>query len=219
MRILLVAATSMEIAPLLAGLRRGTAKRPRLDGYVHGEHDVDVLTTGVGMVATAAWCAHILAGSQYDLALNLGVCGSFDLELTPGRVVHVVSDRIAGFGAEDGEAFLPIERLGLADTSECTNVAPPANAVIAGLPAVRAITVNIVHGHEASIADAIRRFNPQVETMEGAAFMYACSITGVAFAQIRAVSNVVERRNRSAWKMTEAIDSLGQTGLSILAHA
>ena len=55
--------------------------------------------------------------------------------------------------------------------------------------------------------------------MEGAAFMYACLIHGVAFAQVRAVSNVVERRNRDAWKMTDAIGSLGTTALSILDDA
>ena len=37
-----------------------------------------MLTTGVGMVATAAWCSRALAESSYDLALNFGVCGSFD---------------------------------------------------------------------------------------------------------------------------------------------
>src|SRR5258708_13203839 len=36
-------------------------------------HQVDVLITGVGMVATAAWCSRALAQSSYDLALNLGV--------------------------------------------------------------------------------------------------------------------------------------------------
>ena len=40
--------------------------------------------------------------------------------------------------------------------------------------------------------------------MEGAAFMYACLVQGLPFAQVRAVSNVVERRNRGAWKMAEA---------------
>ena len=37
--------------------------------------------------------------------------------------------------------------------------------------------------------------------MEGAAFMYACLIAGVPFAQVRAVSNRVERRNRAAWDL------------------
>ena len=38
----------------------------------------------------------------------------------------------------------------------------------------------------------------------------------VPCAQVRAVSNYVERRNRAAWKMGEAIDSLNATGLAIL---
>ena len=34
--------------------------------------------------------------------------------------------------------------------------------------------------------------------------MYACLIQGSPFAQVRAVSNFVERRNRGAWKIGEA---------------
>jgi hypothetical protein len=41
----------------------------------------------------------------------------------------------------------------------------------------------------------------------------------VAFAQVRAVSNVVERRNRDAWKLADAIGVLGVTALSILDQA
>ena len=62
-----------------------------------------MLTTGVGMVATAAWCSQALAQTRYDLALNFGMCGSFDRALELGTVVHVRSDRIAELGAEDGE--------------------------------------------------------------------------------------------------------------------
>ena len=54
--------------------------------------------------------------------------------------------------------------------------------------------------------------------MEGAAFMYACLIHDLPFAQVRAVSNVVERRNREAWKMADAIHNLGRTTLGILDH-
>ena len=55
--------------------------------------------------------------------------------------------------------------------------------------------------------------------MEGAAFMYACLVHGQPFAQVRAVSNVVERRNREAWKLPEAIESLGATALRMLSEA
>jgi futalosine hydrolase len=65
----------------------------------------------------------------------------------------------------------------------------------------------------------VERFQPQVESMEGAAFMYACLIYGVPFAQVRAVSNIVERRNRRAWKMDEAVEGLCAAALEILVHA
>jgi futalosine hydrolase len=213
LRILVVTATAMEIAPVAAALRASS------------RHEVDLVTTGVGMVATAARCSRALARTPYDLALNFGVCGSFDPKLTPGAVVHVVADRLPEMGAEDGETFLTIQQLKLLDDDafpfhdgELVNAAPPANAVLSGLPAVRGITVNTVHGAERSIAEVTRRFHPQVESMEGAAFMYACLIADVPFAQVRAVSNVVERRNRESWRVAEAIENLGNTARAILEN-
>jgi futalosine hydrolase len=226
MRMLVVAATSMEIAPLVANFRETSAGGPALNTYAHAGHDVDVLTTGVGMVATAAWCSRALARHRYDLALNLGVCGSFDRALETGRVVHVVSDRIGELGAEDGDTFLTVHDLKLLGENEfpftggrLVNVSPPANAALGALPAVDGITVNTVHGNARSIAEVVRRFTPQVESMEGAAFMYACLIHELAFAQVRAVSNVVETRNRDAWRMADAIRSLTHTSLQILGCA
>ncbi len=178
------------------------------------------------MVATAAWCSRVLTADRYDAALNVGVCGSFDPLLAPGDVVHVVADRIAELGAEDGEAFLTIQQLQLLGEDEfpfrggrLVNGAPPSNGVLKGLPAVEGITVNTAHGHEATIARVVERFRPQVESLEGAAFMYACLIHGLPFAQVRAVSNVVERRNRGAWQMADAVRHLGDAVLGILDQA
>lgn len=225
MRILLVSATAAEIGPVTAELRHKGCVDQRLTSYRSNGHDVDVLVTGVGMVATASWCSLVLSRGRYDVALNLGVCGSFDRALLPGTVVHVVSDRLAELGAEDGDAFLSIHQLRLLDENEppyvkgrLVNEAPPLNPTLSALPTVSAITVNTVHGHEQSIASVKERFAPQVESMEGAAFMYACLIFGQRFAQIRAVSNVVERRNRDAWKLPEAITSLGSVTLRMLSE-
>jgi len=55
--------------------------------------------------------------------------------------------------------------------------------------------------------------------MEGAAFMYACLIRQVRFAEVRAVSNIVEKRNRAAWKIGEAIDNLNAAALHVLDQA
>jgi futalosine hydrolase len=205
MRILIVAATAAEIAPL--------QQRP----------DVEILITGVGMVAAAARTSAALARTRYDLALNLGICGSFDRALSLGTVVHVVSDGIPELGAEDGDTFLSIDELGLLrgdappfSNGRLVNAAVPVNPVLKCLPAVHGITVNTVHGNERSIAATVRRFAPQIESMEGAGFMYACLIQAVPFAQVRAVSNMVERRNRSAWKIDEAIASLCRVAADLI---
>jgi len=206
-----VTATDPEVAPLASYLN---------------EHAIDVLTTGVGMVATAARTSGALAQQRYDLALNLGLCGSFTPRFPPGTVVHVVSDRLPELGAEDDESFLTIHELQLADEhafpfrgGAIVNSAPPANSALVQLPRANGITVNTVHGNVRSIAAVVERFHPDVESMEGAAFMYACLIHGVPFAQVRAVSNVVEKRNRGAWRITEAMDALRRAAIDILDHA
>src|SRR3954447_11279741 len=145
-RILVVAATDAEVAQVLERMDATPSEDPCVDSYSHGAHDVDVLITGVGMVATAAWCSRALAQTPYDLALNFGVCGSFDEFIEPGTVVHVTSDRLAELGAEDGDRFLTLEELELPGECEFVNLDPPSNPELDQLPAVSAITVNTGHG-------------------------------------------------------------------------
>ena len=237
MRVLLVAATELELAPLVARLTPasppGAAERVR--AFTCRSHRVDVLTTGVGMVATAAWSSLALARQSYDFAANLGVCGSFDAACPPGTVVNVVTDCMPELGAEDGEQFLTVHQLDLLGLDDApfhggrlVNPEPEWNAVIAKLRSVTGITVNTVHGNEKTIARSMERFRlrqghggqdrPDVETMEGAAFMYACLVAGGRFAQVRAVSNMVERRNRAAWRLREAVDALNDTALRLIEH-
>lgn len=214
MRVLLVAATRPEVEGVAGQLGRF----PR--------HQIECLITGVGMVPTAARLAAHLASGRWDLVLNLGICGSFDPDLPPGSAVHVVRECLPEVGAEDNGAFLTVQALNLVGDNEfpftagrLVNAAPPSNTALARLRVVDGITVNTVHGNAHSIAEVVGRFSPQVESMEGAAFMYACLVHGVSFAEVRAVSNLVEPRNRRAWKMADAIDSLSRTALEILEQA
>jgi futalosine hydrolase len=225
-RILVVAATSPEIAPLVATFGAAAAggdRLPRISRYFQPPHSIDVLQAGVGMVPTAVWCGRALEHGGYDLALNLGVCGSFEPSLAPGTVVHVVSEQMTELGAEDGGAFITMQELGLMPPDEppfaggrLVNQHPPSNRVVDALPAVRGITVNTVHGDPRSIEAVVGRVAPQVESMEGAAFMYACLVRGVCFAEVRAVSNIVERRDRSRWKMREAVERLCATARELI---
>jgi futalosine hydrolase len=220
MRILVVAATAMEVAPLFRGLGAAASRDSRITCVARGSRDIDILTTGVGMVAASAWTSKALGERRYDVALNVGICGSFDQAIGPTSVLNVVVDRISELGAEDGDSFLQLDAL-LDDgpagpKAGCVHARLVDNAALRALPSVNGITVNTVHGSERSIADIVSRFSPQVESMEGAGFMFACAIHDLHFAQVRSVSNMVERRNRSAWKVREAIDALTPVVINIL---
>ncbi len=202
MRILVVSATEFEVGDLKSEV--GSPKS-----------DIEFLITGVGMVSTAFALGKHLATHQYDLVINLGIAGSFDRSIALGEVVEVVEDHLSELGAEDDEAFLPIETLGFGESVFRTDTRLSSYAD-QQLKQVSAITVNTVHGHESSIQKLTDRIQPQLESMEGAAFFYACKEAGVPCLQIRAVSNYVEKRNRDAWQIGLAIKNLNSFAAEVL---
>jgi len=193
MRVLIVAATEFEVG----GLKSEVGSR---------KSDISYLITGVGMVSTAFALGKHLASHNYDLAINLGIAGSFDRNIALGEVVEIVEDRFSELGAEDDEAFLTIDDLSFGE-SVFKSTAKISDFGLT-LKQVRAITVNTVHGNEASIQKLSRHFKAQLESMEGAAFFYACKQADLPCLQIRAVSNYVEKRNRDAWQIGLAIKNL-----------
>ena len=168
------------------------------------------------MVATAFALGKHLATNQYDLAINLGVAGAFDRNIELGEVVEITEDTFAELGAEDGDEFIPIDKLGFGKGtySASANLSDFAGSV--NLKAASAITVNTVNGNEASIKKITERLNPQIESMEGAAFFYACNKMNVPCIQIRSVSNYVEKRNHDNWKIGPAIKNLNTFAIEFL---
>ncbi|MBK9337762.1 MAG: futalosine hydrolase [Lewinellaceae bacterium] len=221
MDILLVAATPFEVAPILTFLEHNFQKK----GDASFEKDgvaVHPLITGVGMASTAWHLGRYLALYRPDWVLNAGVAGAFDRSFQPGEVVQVVADRFGDLGVEEADGrFTDMFELGLIAPDE-----PPfeqgllRNPVAENfgfLPAVRGLTVNRVHGGATSI-EAVQKKYPdiQVETMESAAFFYACLLADVPFSAIRSISNYVEPRNRAAWELGLAIERLNEVLVEML---
>ena len=160
------------------------------------------------MTATAYELGRTLSG-KYDLAVNIGVAGSFRKKIALGSVVSVISDCFADLGAEDGSKFLTLEEIGLSHgRGKKEEGRWKDKKALLGLKKVKGITVNTVHGNSASIKKVMKKFNPDIETMEGAAFLYACNQMGIPCLQIRAISNYVERRNKKNWQLNLAIRNL-----------
>jgi len=217
MNILVVAATREEVGILVDSCQL-TVVSDQEAGQATGssQQSPRLLITGVGMTATAFALGMHLATNHYDLAINLGIAGSFDRNIPLGEVVEVVQDTFTELGAEDDERFLTLEALGFGRTTFKTEARLANYYPNHGFWQVTAATVNTVHGANDSIERLHRRATPQLESMEGAAFFYACEQAGVPALQIRAVSNYVEKRNRDAWKIGLSVKNLNTFAAELL---
>lgn len=205
---LVVAATKDEIMPTIKWVEN---KRIR---------HIDCLITGVGMVATVFELTKKLLTKKYDLIINAGIAGSFNEKIEIGSVVEVCADRLYELGAEDGDDFFSAFDLNLMDKNEF----PFSNGALSVKPKfperiqkVTAITVNKVHGNVNSIKKAQELYNPDIETMEGAAVFYTAIKQGVSVCQIRSISNKVEKRNRDKWDIPLAIEQLNAELIDFLS--
>jgi futalosine hydrolase len=226
MRILVVAATEAEVGPLISdfGISISELNTKGKSEIFHYKSEIkhpksEIFITGVGMVATAFALGKHLAANKYDLVVNFGIAGSFDRNIALGDVLEITGDTFAELGAEDGDEFLSIEKLGFGTstyhpTTKLSNLYNLFNTF--NIKTATAITVNTVHGNEASIKKITERLNPQLESMEGAAFFYACQEMNVPCLQIRAVSNYVEKRNRDNWNIGLAIKNLNTFAVEFL---
>jgi futalosine hydrolase len=206
MRILIVAATEAEIPDFKSEI-------------ANPEVEIKTLVTGVGIAATAYALTKEVCTSKYDLAINVGLAGSFRDEIKTGEAVTVISDTFSDLGAEDGENFLSVFDLGLQgkDRFPFWNGKLKCNSNIEKykslemLKSVTANTVNKVHGSENSIRETMEAFPADIESMEGAAFFYVCLMEKIPCLQLRAISNRVEKRNKEAWNIPLALKSLQTT--------
>lgn len=208
MKLLLVAATPTEIAPTVAAFPQ-----------------TEVLYTGLGSMLTAYHLGKRLASSTPDLLIQAGVGGAVDLHLPLGGIYRIVSDRQVDLGAEDRDENTlgpsdigfplppPFDRYGALPAPSLTG------DWVDHLPKAHGGTVNRAHGSRRNIQRLRRRFpTVQVESMEGAAFFYACADAGAMGIQLRAISNYVTERDRAAWRLDKAITSLNDELIALLGR-
>lgn len=213
-KFLIVSATRFEVQPLIDRFR---IKVDKEEGLFPGDTqpEVSVLLTGVGMVNTAYYMGKF-SGNKFDYLINAGVCGAIDKTLSLGEVVNVSCDTISELGAEDDEEFIKYPDLNLGGTHAYENVVQVKSHVLDSIKKVSGITVNTVHGNEKSIARMNELYTADVESMEGAAFLRGCADSGSPYIQLRAVSNYVEKRDKSKWQMPLAIKNLNEAVIKLV---
>jgi futalosine hydrolase len=212
--ITIVSATPFEIAPLKSFLDE---EFELYNGHIYQQEplNVELLITGVGMVQTAYSLGKYLCLKQPGLLIQAGIAGALNTELAIGDVVQVSSEEFADLGVEEADgSFTDVHELDLISPDQppfrAGKLLNPGAGEFDFLPSVKGITVNKVHGSDPSIEKLKKRSDADVESMEGAAFFYACLREKRPFLQLRSISNYVEARKRENWNVPLAIENLNQ---------
>jgi len=223
MKILLVASSNSEIQLLRDKLNFVSRINNTLYNYRLGTLEIDILVTGHGSVFTAYHLTKTLNSFNYDLAINVGIAGSFDYFLELGFVVNVIQDRFADLGFEEKDAFFSLSEKELLNEDSFPFAGELLRSlgnfeieVVESLIPVKAITVNTLHGRQETIQQIKKRFKCEIETMSGAAFFYTCLMEKVPFLQIRSISYFIEIPRVDNWILPLAISNLTATTLDLL---
>lgn len=175
-------------------------------------HDIDILVTGIGAVPTAF--ALTRYAQEYDLVINMGIAGSYNSNFSVGTVVCIKEDAFGDYGIDDRGTFRSLSEMrtsaSVSSAQEEILVNPWINLdfPLLKLPLVKGLTLSTVSGSEEVIARINQRWNADIETMESASVFYVCKQLGIRFICYRAISNIVEPRDKSKWEITKAITNL-----------
>ncbi|WP_035272528.1 futalosine hydrolase [Desulfonatronum thiodismutans] len=243
--LILATATAMEMRAALPGLSRHVPVEHEWNrlsvspGGLQGRpwEELVLLVTGVGPVNAGIALGRLLGslstGSLRDApepvgVLNLGVAGAFSLERLPLGTAVVVTEEVwpeygllaasgldpKGIGLAQGKVDgEPVwDRLRLTPES----CARQMGLNISGLTRAVGLTVAGVSGTPER-AEALRtKYSCDIETMEGFALAWACSLARVPFVQARTVSNLVGSRDAAHWNLNRAKQRLAPVASALL---
>lgn len=213
MKTTLVAATRFEIAPAIAFLENQS---------MQFSDQWEVLITGIGsLIASHAITSHILR-SKPSLMIQAGIAGSFSETYKPGSLVLVEEERLGDLGVEEKGEFQDLFDMQFLEADQLPfSSGALRNGGIGrwshlNLPLVKALTVNEISSNPGRIAQLRNKYFCEIETMEGAAFHYACLTEQIPFLQLRSVSNVVGERDKNKWQLRHSIKALNATLLHLI---
>lgn len=204
------------IQPLLVATAVAAERDAILVGLPTRAPRPTVAAVGVGPAAAAAGTARLLAlaeaaGHPYRAVISAGIGGGFSGRAPVGAAVLATRSIQADLGADSPGGFLPLDQLGFGTATAAADPAVLAE-LRARLPDAMVgdvVTVATVTG-TAERAAALAAAHPAAvaEAMEGYGVACAAAGAGVAFAELRTISNPVGPRDRSAWRIAEALAAL-----------
>ena len=170
---------------------------------------VPLLVTGVGAVNAAYALTRFVTSNEVKQVIVCGIGGAYpESGLKIGDVACAASECYGDLGAGSPDGFLDMKALGF----PLVKSEPPLyNEIpLQIFPAARRlpfVTANSCTGTDAAAAVMHARTSGAIENMEGAAIAHVAALSGIRVGEIRGVSNMVGKRDRTSWRVKEAAEA------------
>jgi futalosine hydrolase len=211
--VLLLAATELE-ATLLASSR------------------FPLVVAGIGAVNTAhALTGYFATHQKPSLVIQTGIAGAYVPAGIPvGAVVLADTEIYGDLGVLMVDGWQPMEAVGIPLVAARDgrparfNYFPLDETLVARASGIGGslitrtgpfLTLSIVTGVRALGDELHDRFGALCESMEGAAAAHVCALHDIPFLEVRGISNLVEDRDRSKWRITEAAEAAQTVALKL----
>lgn len=215
MRVIITAATHSEWMPSFQKINpkyAGNSKK-----FSVGFHE-----SGIGMLASSISLMKMFTQETPTLIIQVGIAGCFDKKIPLGKVFAVNNDFAGDIGVMENKVWkdlfdMKLDKPNDAPYEKKSLPNPWLNQFnLLKLPTKKGVTVNTITTDKKQIQLLGGRYKAVLESMEGASLHYMGRDLTIPFIQIRAVSNYVGERDKSKWKIQEAIYNLNETLLEYL---
>ncbi|WP_338554163.1 futalosine hydrolase [Paenibacillus sp. KS-LC4] len=212
----------MDAGPNILIMTPVTAEKDAVCLGLQNNPRFHVTEAGVGPAEAAVRTTLALTRGSYELVICMGIAGGFEGRAAVGSLVIADAIIAADLGAETQDGFSSLDTLGFGTSTIAANVQAAAIAAAlaqAGLAAALApiLTLSTVTGTAATAQVLSERFpRAAAEAMEGFGVASAAQSFGIPVLEIRAISNAVGPRDRSAWRIGEALQALEAAGSTLL---
>ena len=211
MHLLLLSATPFEISETADWLSNRSLS--------HNASNAELLISGIGQMQTGYTLQKRIQSGHPDLVIQAGIGGS-PSAADMGKVFAIRTEQIGDLGVMEKSGFYNLFEMGLEEPGRIPftdgKLVNPYQQLLrwSGLPVKDGVTVNEIKSSDSP--GFLRNTDPLVESMEGAALHYVCLMEKIPFLQIRAISNLLGDRDKSRWKLNQAMENLHATLVTLI---
>ena len=170
----------------------------------------------------------MLRNEPFNLVVNIGIAGSYDMNLFPmGSAAIIEKEFFGDLGFETDNGFKDLFQYGILQKigfpykdGALVRIESEHNGLEEALAKYSkgiGVTVQTVTGDPQKVEALHKRYNPHIESMEGAAVYFASIHENVPCFELRTVSNAVGERDTKKWNIPAALDTLYKCCCQIFA--